>query len=292
MVNLAKTDLIGCVQQHKTWTSWCTFLIKITWPSSAAPPIDPTPESHLLTHNLLPTLNPTQMPVSDVATLADARQLLSCTSLHFNRHLSFFFFFLAFPWIYFAKPTLLLMDVLHASLVVLILRLAVKIIREKRNSFFPPTRSLCSILSPLLFVAAAAAMLGSVLPRLPSLLRYWVSLWVSHCDSECWLQRCQHNCSLFGFFCTSSFRTIFSVAVAIGQKTQCVLVTFFCEAELTKEFQLNPQTLWIDKQQVILLFFFSFSRLRSWHFVLMTLHNGHQSVSFFQKKGIFQCKTS
>lgn len=207
------------------------------------------------------------MPVSDVATLADPRQFVFCTSLHFNRHLSFFFFF-AFAWIYFTKPTLLLMDVLHASLVVLILRLAVKIIREKRNSFFP-TRSLCSILSPLLFVAVAAAMLVSVLPRLPSLLRYWVSLWVSHCDSECWLQRCQHNCSLFGlFFCTSSFWTIFSIGIAIGQKTQCVLLKFFCEAELSKEFQLNPQTLWIDKQQVILPFFFSFSWLRSWHFFL------------------------
>lgn len=73
------------------------FLFRIThWPSSAAPPSDPTSETHLLTHNLLPTLNPTQMPVSDVATLADPLRFLSCTSLHFNCHLLFFCFFYCF----------------------------------------------------------------------------------------------------------------------------------------------------------------------------------------------------
>lgn len=255
------TDLIGWYSSAKL----NIFLFRITpWPSSAAPPSDPTSETHLLTHNLLPTLNPTQMSVSDVATLADPLRFLSCTSLHFNCHLLFFCFFIvflfffAFAWSYSTEPTLLLMDVLHASLVVLILRLAVKIIREKRNSFFPHSQPLQHTVVPFVCcrrrcrVGLCSTETAKPLEILSVIVG--VSLWqrVLAAEVSTQLQFC-----IF-FFCTSSFWTIFSIGVAIGRKTQCVLLTFFRQAELSKELQLNPQTLWIDKQQVIVTFFLLF----------------------------------
>lgn len=238
------TDLIGWYSSAKL----NMFLFRITpWPSSAAPPSDPTSETHLLTHNLLPTLNPTQMPVSDVATLADPLRFLSCTSLHFNCHLLFFFcffycsfFFFAFAWIHSTEPTLLLMDVLHASLVVLILRLAVKIIREKRNSFFPHSQPLQHIVAPFVCcrrrcrVGLCSTETAKPLEILSVIVG--VSLWqrVLAAEVSTQLQFC-----ICIFFCTSSFWTIFSIGIATGRKTQCVLLTFFRQAELSKEFQLN-----------------------------------------------------
>lgn len=190
------------------------------------------------------------------------------------------------------------MDVSHASLVVLILRLAVKIIGETRNSVFFPLRSqpLQHIVAPFVCcrrrcrVGLCSTETAKPLEILSVIVG--VSLWQCVLAAEV---STQLQLFFFSFF-VCLFKQFFSVCISTGRKNSVPTVS--CGAEVSTEFRLNSHTSWFEQQQVlgpcffscVLLFFFFF--LHSWHFVLTRLHNGHQSVSFPPLEGFSQCKTS